>query len=211
MTTLQADKDPDRLRGVDIVAHQAFRAFEIVHGRAVSSSIDEPVTVVPADPAWPIKFRQEAERIRAVALATLVPDIQHIGSTAVAGLDGKPIVDIMVGLSEPTRIGELVPALEKLRYESLGEAGVPGRWALRRREIGSHFNISIIAFGGTRWRQNLNVRDFLINDREAASRYAVAKWAAVTGGAATLFAYSNEKHLAMEAIVTTAERYRPVS
>lgn len=210
MTTLQADKDPRRLQGVDVGAHQAFQAFETVHGRAVSSAIDEPIMVVPADPTWPIKFRKEVKRIRTVVPLILVPDMQHIGSTAVPGLDGKPVVDIMVGLSEPASIGELVPTLEKLRYESLGEAGVPGRWALRRREIGSHFNISIIAFGGARWRQNLKVRDFLISDREAARTYATAKWAAVAGGAVTLFAYSNEKHAAMEVVVTMAERYRPV-
>jgi predicted acetyltransferase/GrpB-like predicted nucleotidyltransferase (UPF0157 family) len=136
----------------------------------------------------------------------LVPDIQHIGSTAVPGLDGKPVVDIMVGLSEPHRIGELVAVLEALDYESLGEAGVPGRWALRRRDSGSHFNISVIAYEGARWRQNLAVRDLLIGDREAVRRYAAAKWAALARGAATLFAYSDEKRAAIEAVATAAEQ-----
>jgi predicted acetyltransferase len=116
------------------------------------------------------------------------------------------VLDLMVGLSDLNRIGELVPMLEDLGYESLGEAGVPGRWAMRRRETDSCFNISIIAYSGARWQQNLAVRELLRADPEATRHYAAAKWEAVRTGAATLFAYSDRKRAAIEAVAAEAEQ-----
>jgi predicted acetyltransferase/GrpB-like predicted nucleotidyltransferase (UPF0157 family) len=206
MTSVPPDKDPRRLQGVDSSAHQVFQAYAVARGRIRSASIDEPITVVPSDPTWPMIYQQEYERLRAALPGTLVPEIQHIGSTAVPNLDAKPVVDIMVGLADPNRIADLVLALEVLGYESLGEAGVPGRWAMRRRETKSHFNISVITHGGPRWRQNLVVREFLRSDPAAARSYAAAKWQAVKGGAVTLFRYSDEKRSALEAVVAVAEQ-----
>ena len=55
----------------------------------------EPVVVVPYDPAWPAAFELLRDRI-APALGELAVGIEHIGSTAVPGLEAKPIVDIDV-------------------------------------------------------------------------------------------------------------------
>ena len=54
---------------------------------------------------------------------------EHIGSTAVPGLAGKPIVDLMLGAPPAAWAGleELRARIVALGYEDLGEAGVPGR------------------------------------------------------------------------------------
>ena len=49
------------------------------------------------DPSWPRRFEAEAAAI-ADALGDLVRQIEHVGSTAVRGLAGKPTVDIAVGV-----------------------------------------------------------------------------------------------------------------
>jgi hypothetical protein len=49
------------------------------------------------------RYRQpNAERVRAVLSLGLVPEIQHIGSTAVPGFDGKPVIDIIRNLTLAT-------------------------------------------------------------------------------------------------------------
>ena len=58
----------------------------------------EPVEVVEYDPAWPERFAEERDRI-AARLGPPALAIEHIGSTAVAGLPAKPIIDIMVGVA----------------------------------------------------------------------------------------------------------------
>jgi len=193
-----------RMKGLDAAAHEAFLLFGESREPISRAVLDERITVCMADPAWPSWFRQEVARLRSALPGDLVPDIQHIGSTAVPGLDAKPIVDLMVGIGEPGRIADVVERLETLGYESLGEAGVPGRWALRKRDVAQPYNIAIVAYQGDWWKLNLAVRDFLRANAEGARNYASAKWHAVSNGADMLLAYSDAKRAVIERIAAEA-------
>ena len=90
--------------------------------------MDEPVEITDHDPHAEGRYRAERDRVR-LGLATASLKFEHIGSTAVPGLAGKPVVDLMLGAS-PTvwaALEELRPRVVALGYEDLGEAGVPGR------------------------------------------------------------------------------------
>jgi len=192
------------MQGLDAAAHEAFVLFGESREPTPRAVLDERITVCAADPAWPSWFQLEAARLRSAVPGDLVPDIQHIGSTAVPGLDAKPIVDLMVGIGELGRIADLVERLERLGYESLGEAGVAGRWALRKRDVAQSSNIAIVAHDGDWWKLNLAVRDFLRANAEAARNYASAKWHAVSNGADMLLAYSDAKRVVIERIAAEA-------
>lgn len=58
-----------------------------------------PVRVVDPDPARPSCFDEEYTRISA-ALGSLAHRIGHIGSTAVAGLAARPVIDIDVSVPD---------------------------------------------------------------------------------------------------------------
>lgn len=193
-----------RLQGLDAAAHESFVLFGEVRKPTSIAVLDERITVCMADPSWPNWFQQETARLRSALPGDLIPEIQHIGSTAVPGLDAKPIVDLMVGIGEPGRIAEVVERLERLGYESLGEAGVPGRWALRKRDVAQPSNIAIVAYEGEWWKLNLAVRDFLRANAEVARNYASAKWHAVSNGADMLLAYSDAKRAIIEMIAEEA-------
>ena len=51
--------------------------------------------LVSHDPEWARLFEGEAQRLRSV-LPPAATEIQHAGSTAVAGLRAKPIIDIAI-------------------------------------------------------------------------------------------------------------------
>jgi GrpB-like predicted nucleotidyltransferase (UPF0157 family) len=53
------------------------------------------VVLVDYDPAWPLLFAREYERIKS-ALGGTALSIQHVGSTSVPGLPAKPIIDILL-------------------------------------------------------------------------------------------------------------------
>jgi GrpB-like predicted nucleotidyltransferase (UPF0157 family) len=53
---------------------------------------DAPVEIVAYDPAWPVAF--EAERQRLAPLLVGV-EVHHFGSTAVPGLAAKPVIDMI--------------------------------------------------------------------------------------------------------------------
>ena len=59
--------------------------------------MSDPITVVSYDPAWPEIFGQLGPQLRA-ALGGVALRIDHIGSTAVPGLAGKPIVDVQISV-----------------------------------------------------------------------------------------------------------------
>jgi GrpB-like predicted nucleotidyltransferase (UPF0157 family) len=73
------------------------------------------ITIVDYDPAWPLLFEEEARRIRA-ALRDSALRLEHVGSTSVPGLAAKPIIDILVVLSNTRDEPAYVPALEAAGY-----------------------------------------------------------------------------------------------
>lgn len=59
---------------------------------------EEPVVIVPYDPAWPDEFRRWAGCLR-TTVGSGALRIDHVGSTAVAGLPAKPILDIQLSVA----------------------------------------------------------------------------------------------------------------
>jgi GrpB-like predicted nucleotidyltransferase (UPF0157 family) len=121
-----------------------------------------------------------------------VDDIQHFGSTAVPGLAAKPIVDVLVGIRTSKLDKGQIAALEGLGYEYLGEAGVPGRLAFRKRHP-TAFNLAVVRWGERLWRDNLALRDYLRANPEDARRYAQHKRDLVNSGVSSLLEYSQSK------------------
>jgi GrpB-like predicted nucleotidyltransferase (UPF0157 family) len=197
-------EDAIRMQGLDAAVHRSFVLFGESRKPIPVAVLDERITVCKADPTWPEWFQKEAARLRAALPGEFVPEIQHIGSTAVPWLDAKPIVDLMVGISEAGQIAEVVERLERLGYESLGEARVPGRWALRKRDVAQPSNVAVVAYDGEWWKLNLAIRDYLRANPEAARNYASAKWHAVSAGTDMLLAYSDAKRATIEKIVAEA-------
>jgi GrpB-like predicted nucleotidyltransferase (UPF0157 family) len=59
--------------------------------------VDGPPIVAPYDPDWPGLFAEVAGRLRS-ELGEVARRIDHIGSTAVPGLDAKPIIDVQISV-----------------------------------------------------------------------------------------------------------------
>jgi GrpB-like predicted nucleotidyltransferase (UPF0157 family) len=51
------------------------------------------VSLVPYNPEWPILAKMYSEQLS--VLGSVLVRVHHIGSTAVPGLAGKPIIDLM--------------------------------------------------------------------------------------------------------------------
>src|SRR2546427_4864856 len=94
-------------------AEQAAARAALEAPQAVERALlDEAISLVPSDSAWPDLAAEESARLRA---ALVDADIEHIGSTAVPGLDGKAIIDLLIG------VRELTPSLRIPDYEAFGE------------------------------------------------------------------------------------------
>jgi len=127
--------------------------------------------LVPHDPAWSGLFAAEAARLRA-ALGDRALAIEHVGSTAVAGLAAKPIIDIMIGVADLTDCDEHVRALEAIGYERRAVGDLPGRLYLVLGEGNMRWaHISLSEMTSPFWSNHLRFRDRLRADAEVATAY----------------------------------------
>ncbi|SRR6266568_3209054 len=164
--------------------------------------IDEPVSVSTYQPDWPSQFAAEHRRI-AEALPISPTDLEHIGSTAVPGLTAKPIIDLMLGVNGYPPSPTLLQEIERLGYEPLGEAGVPGRLYFRQRSA-AHANLHVVLKGSVHWLNNLALREYLRAHAGARERYARVKLAAIEAGATSLLRYSAAKSKALSGLLKEA-------
>ncbi len=74
------------------------------------------IAVVDADPSWPEQFEVLAERVRR-ALGDRVLALEHVGSTSVADLAAKPIIDMDLTVADSSDETAYVPALERAGFE----------------------------------------------------------------------------------------------
>lgn len=131
-----------------------------------------------SDPAWAEAFRTEATKLeQRVANAELPPLIfEHIGSTAVSGLDAKPILDLMAGHQSGTDPRVYFPTLQTAGYEHRGAQGVPDReFFVRGPECHRTHHLNLVPFEGAFWRDHLIFRDRLRDDPAVRAAYAVLK------------------------------------
>jgi GrpB-like predicted nucleotidyltransferase (UPF0157 family) len=77
--------------------------------------VDGPVRLAEADPGWPAQFVRQKERI-AAALGARALQIEHVGSTSVAGLAAKPVIDIVLVVTDSAEEAAYVPDLEAAGY-----------------------------------------------------------------------------------------------
>jgi GrpB-like predicted nucleotidyltransferase (UPF0157 family) len=80
-----------------------------------SDQLDE-IHVVDYDSRWPAVYEVEAALVRD-ALGEMIRRMEHIGGTAVPGLDAKPIIDIQIGVESVDEAQQLAVApLEAMGY-----------------------------------------------------------------------------------------------
>jgi GrpB-like predicted nucleotidyltransferase (UPF0157 family) len=162
----------------------------------------EEISMVPYDPRWPDLFREEKQHLLACLPSDLIRRIEHFGSTAVPGLEAKPIVDMLVEVTdlEATRI-RIAPLLEAQGYEyfwrpTQGDTGPPFyAWFIKRDPRSGvrthHIHMVEAGFDG-HW-ERLLFRDYLIQHPEVAREYERLKMELASAHAHDREAYTNGK------------------
>jgi len=145
--------------------------------------VREDVKIAPYDPQWPVLFRQEKEHLLSCLPSALVQRIEHFGSTAVPGLAAKPIVDMLVEVTDlqATR-SQIAPVLEAQGYDYFwrpthGDDGPPFyAWFIKRHpQTGARtHHIHMVEADFESW-DSLLFRDYLIEHPQAAREYESLK------------------------------------
>jgi len=130
---------------------------------------------------YPKLFLKEKERLKRILPSS--SKIEHIGSTAVPGLGGKGIIDIMVGFKSKKEMKKYVELMEQNKYEIMPGFKPFGRISFKKicgflfwkRRVHVHFAI----FDGKLWKRNIKFRDNLMKKTLLVKKYEQIKKDAV--------------------------------
>jgi GrpB-like predicted nucleotidyltransferase (UPF0157 family) len=168
------------------------------------SDLDEAVRVVDADLHWPARARSERDRLLEL-LADVVVAIEHVGGTAVTGVPGRPVLDLMAGVERLPLGDEALDALDRAGYEDCGEAGARGRVYLRRRGR-TKVDLHVVEYGGALWQDTLALRTFLRRHPGEASRWGQVKREAARMSPTSVMRYYDLRRLVLDELLERARR-----
>jgi GrpB-like predicted nucleotidyltransferase (UPF0157 family)/polyisoprenoid-binding protein YceI len=154
-----------------------------------------PVQVYQADPAAP----EVARRLIAL-IASRWPGTpaEHVGSSAVPGLAGKGIIDLLLP-APPEEIPAVTQALLKLGFQPQRPAAFPPTrpmlWGtFRHRATEYRVHVHVVPAGSSEVAAMRGLRDALCADPYLRRDYAALKRAIVAGGPADPVAFTKAKH-----------------
>jgi len=137
--------------------------------------VDEPIRVVPYDPEWPARFDRERDLLRRAIGTWVVGDIHHVGSTAVPGLDAKPIIDILVGVEDLESSRACFEPLAALEYLYAPYLPEEMHWFCKPDPGRRTHHLHLVPRDSPRYRDELAFRDHLRANPEKSSDYAELK------------------------------------
>ena len=132
-----------------------------------------PITLVEYDPRWPELFGREANRVCSV-LGSKALQIEHVGSTSVPGLCAKPIIDMLLVVTNSADEPSYVPEMEAAGYTlRIREPD----WFEHRLFKGpdTDINLHVFSSGTSEIDRMLLFRDWLRSNETDREKYAQVK------------------------------------
>jgi GrpB-like predicted nucleotidyltransferase (UPF0157 family) len=173
------------------------------------SVMPRPVRMVDYDPRWPKLYDDEKRRIREhVGNKAVV--IEHIGSTAVPRLGGKPIIDVMAGVRLSADADACVSRLYDDYKDVTPEPDNPeGYYCLGKpcqSDTGYDVHLHLVKYLSDHWARHLFFRDFLRMHPDVTQQYYVLKKKLATQYGSDRVGYTDAKTSFINAIIDQASR-----
>lgn len=133
------------------------------------------VIITEHDISWANQFLEEAEKIKnAVKFSTCY--IDHVGSTSVNGLCGKPIIDILISICDWDDVEKVVMELQRLGYIVSEKCDDTPRYFLTKYSTDSKKYHVHICEPHSQWgRDMLIFKNELTVDDDFSKEYAILK------------------------------------
>lgn len=151
-------------------------------------------TVVPHDPEWAVLFAAEAQQI-ASAMGDTRIRLHHIGSTAIANILAKPIIDLLGVVEDIDNLDARSDRLQSLGYEAMGAFGITGRRYFRKANAHGQrtHHLHVFARGSHHIERHIAFRDYLRAHPAVAAEYSAIKSSLIQGTNPSWDAYLDGK------------------
>jgi GrpB-like predicted nucleotidyltransferase (UPF0157 family) len=136
---------------------------------------DEPIRLVPYDATWPDRFAAERDALNGVIAPWVRGGVHHVGSTAVPGLDAKPIIDILVGVDSLGASRACFDPLAKLDYLYAPYRTAEMHWFCKPHPSRRTHHLHLVPTDSRRFCDELAFRDLLRGDPATAREYEALK------------------------------------
>ena len=180
----------------------------------VRDRMSSPVRIVDHCSEWMTLYEEEKHRILD-AIGQKAVAIEHIGSTAVPDLGGKPIIDIMVGVHQSAHADECIPLLQNLGYtDVIPEPDEPDwYYCLSKVYQGQtkrlkNYHLHLVKFMSNHWKKHLLFRDYLRAHPEKAKEYYELKKALADKFGSDREGYTEAKTSFIKSMITKAKDER---
>lgn len=131
--------------------------------------------ILPYDPTWPKQFAAHAKILKSIFADTAI-SIEHIGSTAVPGLAGKPTIDILILVEDISVVEPLKEQMETAGYHALGEYVTEGALLfVKESDNIRHCNIHVFQKDHPHVKEMLELRDYFCAHPEVVNEYSKLK------------------------------------
>ena len=142
--------------------------------KAAKSLSSRTVTVLPYQTNWPADFATEQTALIA-ALGEIAFSVQHIGSTAVVGLAAKPIIDMLMIVTDLAELDARTLKMVELGYVAKGENGIIGRRYFQKGGQMRTHHLHAFVQGAPQIAAHLRFRDKLRSNPQLVAAYSALK------------------------------------
>lgn len=129
------------------------------------------------DPNWETEFQKEKQLLlKSINDSEIV--VEHIGSTSIKGLGAKPVIDIMIGVTDFSMLNNYVPAIEGLGYTYISkyEDMMPyRRFFIKERNDNKTHHIHMVEIDSEFWIRHIAFRDHLRSNKTDRDNYYTLK------------------------------------
>ena len=124
-----------------------------------------------------IAYGTEKCRILQQACNGIDCDVQHVGSTSVPNLKAKPIIDIVIGLSDMTDFERVHTAICNLGYiyRGIGSGSNGHLFVLESKPDVRTEHLHVIPLGSEKWDTYILFRNALRNSSSLVAEYTILK------------------------------------
>jgi len=133
-------------------------------------------TVQPYNSEWKKRFEVEAENLRPIFSDKAI-SIEHIGSTSVPGLAGKPTIDILITVEKIEIAEELSERIESVGYKNLGDYINKGSRLFVKEKDGERLvNLHIFESTHHHVKDMIDLRNYFRSHPEKVEEYSKLKF-----------------------------------
>ncbi|HHT7238838.1 MULTISPECIES: GrpB family protein [Bacillus cereus group] len=169
--------------------------------------MEQQILIKPYQNEWHEEYVTEKEKFISLLREEIIA-IEHIGSTAIEGLGAKPLIDMMIGVTNLQITENWTENLAEIGYEYVPKETPNWRFFRKGKWRAGTHHLHVYIYNSEEWRNNLLFRDFLIKHEWARKEYSELKERLATTYPFDRVSYTTAKAPFIQKIIVLAKKNR---